>query len=173
MDPRARPLDGLWVALSGALAIIAMISPIGASPSTPVGPHWLLIVLGYWCARRPSAPAPMIVFVLGAAHDLLRAGPVGAELFALLIICEALRGISARRQALGFFTEWMRFAGAAVALEALVWSLLAMTYARTPELESVAQRIGLSILAYPIAAYVLEKVFRARGRDGRFDHLRF
>ncbi len=170
---RARLIDVFWVLLTGGAAVFLALSPIGASAATPAGPNWLLVVLGYWCARRPSSVAPIAVFALGLMQDLLRAGPVGAELFALLVICEGLRGFSAGRPPLSFLTEWMRFTAALLAYEAIVLALLTATYAEPPPIEAVGQRVGLSILVYPLTCYVLEKLFRARGRDGRFDHLRF
>lgn len=170
---RARLIDLFWVFFSGSAAVLITLAPIGLSAATPAGPNWLLVVLGFWCARRPAAVAPAIVFVLGVSQDLLRSGPVGAELFALLCICEGLRNFSAGRPPLSFLTEWLRFTGALLAFEAITLLLLTATYADPPPVEALAQRIGLSILVYPLACFVLERLFRARGRDGRFDHLRF
>ncbi|MCI4664499.1 MAG: rod shape-determining protein MreD [Neomegalonema sp.] len=171
MHGRVRPFDQLWIVLTGLVAILLSIAPLGVSTTTPVGPHWLFVILSFWCVRRPEAPAPLIVFGLGLLNDLLRAGPVGAELFSLLIVCEGLRGLSSMRPALNFRIEWIRVAAALLAFELLSWLLLVATYASATDIFLIVQRISLSILAYPIACYLLEKVFRARGRDGRSDGL--
>lgn len=169
---RSPYMDGFWVLFTGAGAILVTLSPVGASTTMPAGPNWLFLVMAYWCARRPSAPGPVFVFALGLTQDMLRSGPIGAELFALLLICELLRNFSESRPPLGFLMEWLRFAGALLAFEAIVLVMLTATYADPPEAIAIAERVGLSILAYPVLSYLLEKLFRARGR-GRFDHLRF
>ena len=161
MGGYSSPLAGFWVVVTGAIAIFISLAPIGASTTTPVGPDWLFITLGYWCARRPAVVAPLIVFGLTLLYEMMREGPLGAELFASLIVCEALRGLSAHRPPISWTLEWIRFTAALIALEALVWLLLAATYEDTPSTISLAQHVGLSILVYPLAAYLLEKIFRA------------
>lgn len=168
---KPRLIDTFWVLLTGGLAILLAFAPVGVSASTPIGPNWLLVVLGYWCARRPAAVAPLVVFALGVTQDLIGSGPVGAELFALLLVCEILRGFSAGRPALGFLSEWLRFGVAILAYEAIVLVMLAASYAEAPFFSALGQRIGLSILIYPASCYILEKLFRARG--GRYTHLRY
>lgn len=172
MEDRAGPLGLLAAVLAGSLAILVSMAPLGVPPNAPIGPNFLLIVIGFWSLRRPSALPAAVVFVLGLTHDLLRDGPIGAELLALLIVAEGLRSFANRAARSDPIAESLRFAAAATAYEAIVWLLLAAAYAPTPALTILIQRWAATIIFFPLAAMALQRVFGVRSRPERFRHLR-
>lgn len=169
---RPTPFSLLWPLGCGLAAILIALAPSGGLGGWPA-PHWLFLFLAFWASRRPWSTPPALVFVLGLLFDLLRDGPVGAELLALLVVTEALRGAAYQIQPRSFWTEWGRVALAALALEAILIALLAATYAPMPPLQTLLSRAALAILLYPAAAYALQRVSGARLGEGRFAHLSF
>lgn len=161
----------LWPLGCGLAAILIALAPFGEVAKTITGPHWLLMALSFWASRRPWSTPPALVFTLGLIFDLLRDGPVGAELFALLVAVEALRGAALRMQPRSFYVEWLRFSLAAVAFEAMLLTLLAVTYSPAPPLAALATRAGAAMVLYPILAYALQRLSGARIGEGRFAHL--
>ncbi|MEL6980169.1 MAG: rod shape-determining protein MreD [Pseudomonadota bacterium] len=161
----------LWPLLTGAAAIFLALAPLsGAAPGLQA-PHWLLLALLFWAARRPWTTPPMLVFVLGLVFDLLRDGPIGAELFAMLLMVEAIRGWRARQAPFRFVTEWMRFCLAVFGFELVLFGLLTATYAPTPAIGLVLERMLVTMAAYPLAAYALQRLSGARLDERRFTHL--
>lgn len=156
---RARDLTGpLWPTLAGVLAILLTLAPIGLDPSIWFGPNLLLIALAFWAARRPETVLPVLVFALGLTHELLRAGPIGAETFGLLIAIEILRTLSARAPARTFVEEWVRLVFVAVLLELIVRALFALTLAEPPPLWATVQRLAGTAAFYPIAVFLLHRL---------------
>ncbi|MEL6317160.1 MAG: hypothetical protein AAFR16_05925 [Pseudomonadota bacterium] len=165
------PFGALGPAILGLAALLAGLSAGGHAFGGAPGPSFLLVVLALYAQRRPATTPPLLVFALGLAHDLARDGPVGAELIALLITIEALRGAADRRPALGLAQEIARFAGAVVFYNALVWALLAASYAPTPPIDALGLRALLTALLYPAAAAALAVLLGLRAGEGRFAHL--
>lgn len=173
MDHRPTLAAILWPVLTGAAAMSFALAPVtGAAPGWQ-GPHWLLLVSMFWAARRPWTIPPMLVFVLGLVFDLIRDGPIGAELFAMLLMVELIRGWMIRRPPFRFVSEWMRVALGAIGFELILLGLLSVTYAPLPDLWLIAQRLAVTIAVYPLAAYALQRLSGARLGEGRFAHLTF
>lgn len=152
------------ILLTASVAVLLSLAPVGVGPESWLGPHLLLITFGFWCARRPEAVPSLGVFALGLAHDLWRAGPVGAETFALLICVELARLISDRSPARSFALEWLRFAGIAALFEAILQVLFAITLTPSPELAVIAERYAMSLVFYAPIAYALVKITRVTRR---------
>lgn len=171
MRPERPVLNLIGVTITGLAGVLLMIAPLGLGADTWPGPHLLLMALAFWCVRRPVATPPLLVFALGLFHDLLRAGPVGAELFALLIVIQTLRGLSSRKPPNGLLEETLRFAAAMVAYSVIVSALLALAYAAVPPLDRQAARVLLTVALYPVAALVLQRLWGVRSDDARFLHL--
>lgn len=165
---RARPGVFAWAPglVVGLTSVFVSTAPAAGPSAEWIGPNWVAIVLLFWVARRPAAAPVLVVFLVGAAADVLRGGPVGAELFALLLAAEWLRARSANAPAASFVEEWGRAAVAIMMLEATVWALLASTGAPTAPALDQAVRAGATILAYPVLAELIGRVFGAR-RDAR------
>ncbi len=142
--------------LIGLVAIFAMLAPVGVSPEAWTSPHLLLVVLAFWCLRRPGLAPPIVIFGLGLLLDLARAGPVGLELFALLVTTEALRASTYRLPVFGFQAEMLRVVAAVTLFELLGLALLAATFAAPPALEAIGLRWLFTILVYPLVAAMLE-----------------
>lgn len=153
---------------AGVAAILATLAPFGVGPGAWPSPHLLLAVLAFWAIRRETLTPPLLVFALGLALDLTRAGPVGAELFALLAVVEALRLQSERLPVFGLPAEMARVAAAVVAFEAATALLLTLAVAERPDLAAAATRAGLTIAVYPALAALQQAVFGVRRGEGGF-----
>lgn len=154
----------LGVLLTGVTAILLALAPLGIDADAWRGPHPLLIVLGFWAARRPEATPPALVFALGLAYETLRAGPIGAETFALLITIEILRLVNDRSPARVFAVEWLRLALAALLFEAIILALFALTLKSAPEAASILERYAMTLLLYPPAVWLLQRLSRVTRR---------
>lgn len=162
---------GLMLAASAAI-LLSLAAPFGLEPLGLPLPHALLVVTCLWAARFSAATPQLLIFALGLLFDLTRDGPVGAELLALLIVSEALRGSVERRPSDSVIVETVRFTLAAVIFEAIVWSLLALTYAPTPGVADLALRTAASAALYAVLAMSIGRFFGlAPGGGGRFGHL--
>ncbi len=158
MAGASSPLAALGALVTAAAAVLLAIAPVGLAPSAWVGPHLLLIAFGFWAARRPETTPPIAVFLFGLLQDLLSAGPVGAETFALLIAVEILRLFSTRAPARSFLVEWLRFGAAALIFEAVVRLLFALTLTPPPALSATLERLALTLLVYAPAVYGLHRL---------------
>lgn len=162
---------GLMMAAIAAI-LLSLAAPFGLEPLGLPLPHALLVVICLWAARFSAATPQLLIFGLGLLFDLTRDGPVGAELLALLLVSEALRGSVERRPSDSVIVETVRFAMAAVMFEAIVWGLLALTYAPTPGVGELALRAAASAALYAALAMSLGRFFGlAQGGGGRFGHL--
>lgn len=170
---RGGPPAILWPLGVGLLALLASLVPVAGPAPWLLGPNWLLLTLCFFAVRWPWSTPPLLVFALGLLHDLLRDGPVGAELFALLAVVEATRFAAERRPPTLFVAEWLRFAAAAAAFEGIVLLLMAVTYADSAPLALVLQRLAIAIALYPVVAIALRRLSGAQVDDGRFGHLTF
>ena len=173
MKRRSSLLALIGPALAGVAAIILSLAPVSLSAPGLQGPHWLLLALYFWASRRPWTTPPALVFALALPFDLLRDGPIGAELFALLVVVEGSRWLAERQPPFTFWAEWARFALAACAFELIVALLMTITYAPSAGVWLVWQRLALTVLLYPLLAYVLQRLSGARIGEGRFAHLTF
>lgn len=173
MTRRPSALSLLWPLLTGMAAILIALAPVSGAAASLEGPNWLLMTLFFWAARRYWTTPPLLVFALGLSFDLLRDGPIGVELFALLAVVEATRVFAETRPPFSFWTEWLRFALAALFFELTVALLMAITYAPTPPPLLIAERFIIAILLYPALAYLLQRLSGARIGEGRFAHLTF
>ena len=173
MNQRATSLALIGPALTGLVAILLSLAPVSIATPGLQGPHWLLMGFYFWAARRPWSTPPALVFALALPFELLRDGPIGAELFALLVTVEAARWLAERQPPFTFWAEWARFLLAAALFELVVALLMAITYAPAPDIWLVGQRMLLTVALYPALAYLLQRLSGARIGEGRFTHLTF
>lgn len=171
MTSRPTFLSLMGPLITGLAALFLAMAPFYAGNPWLQGPHWLLAALLFWATRRPWSTPPLLVFALGLTADLLRDGPIGAELFALLLVVEGTRAAALRRPPAGVSGEILRILLAVVVFELVVAALLAATYAPMSDIFLTLQRALATILLYPLCAYTLQKLTGARLGDGRFAHL--
>lgn len=168
---RRRALDPAWGATTGLAAILLSMAPAAPAVGAWVGPHWLAAVVFFWCGRRPGAAPAVLVFALAMFADLASGGPAGAEVFALLIASEAMRGATARTPAASFAAEWSRVALAVVAFEAVVAGLLLIAYAPAAAIVGQFERAAATILSYPVVAALASQLSGARRDASRIEQL--
>ena len=173
MKRRSSVLSLIGPLLAGAAAILLSLAPVSLAAPGLQGPHWLLMALYFWASRRPWTTPPALVFALALPFDLLRDGPIGAELFAILSVVEAVRWMAERQPPFTFWAEWARFALAVCAFELIVALLMTVTYAPSAGGALVWQRLLLTILLYPLLSYAMQRLSGARIGEGRFAHLTF
>ncbi|MCI4661413.1 MAG: rod shape-determining protein MreD [Neomegalonema sp.] len=157
--------------LAALLAILTMMVPTGTLASALPAPHLLLAVIFFFTVRRPEYMPPLLVFALGLLADCVTDGPIGAETVALLIASETARPLSARDPAPGLLTEWGRFAITALLLEIIVIGLMIATFSRGVPYLALVERLGLTILSYPLVMLLLGWAFAIRWRDPRMGRL--
>ena len=156
----------IWPLVFGLAAIALSLAPINLAAEIVPTPHWLLAVLMFWTARRPQSTPPLLVFLLGALHDLVTDGPIGAEIFALLVSVEALRSISRLRPHQHFVVEWLRIAACALLFELIVRAILGVTLTPAPLFGEIALRYASTVAAYPLIVLFLRGGF-GLGRSDR------
>lgn len=150
------PVFTLVVALAAALA------PVMPSAHSPVGPHWLLVTAAFWAQRRPGlTPAPLL-FPFLLVYEMLRDGPLGIELLAVLVVAETLAFAARRYPTYSFMDEWVRFGSATFAMEALLWLVLAAAYVTPPTITTLLTRWGAGLLAYLLLSLTLGRLRVAR-----------
>ena len=95
--------------------------PLGQIFGLQVSPAFGLMAVYYWAVNRPEFLPPYAVFLVGLAHDLLSAGPVGLWAF-LYLVCYGLvvmqRLLFAGRS---FMVFWIGFGLTCLLTGALAW----------------------------------------------------
>lgn len=143
-----------WPILFALAAIFVVAAPAGGGLSQWPSPNLPFIVFALWCARRPSAVAPLTIFVLSLMNEALRDGPLGIETLGVLIATAALRARPGAAALRPFWLEWLLFSVAATALEIGVWVALTATLADAPALSASLERAAATILFYPVLAWL-------------------
>ena len=151
----ARLMRMLAVCLLGILAIYIEAAPLGIPVDAPPSPDLLLCVVAYWSIRRPgSIPLPL-VFALGLARDLMTDTPVGAGVLSLVLISEAFKAWRRTLARSIFLIEWVWVAASSVAGAALIFVLMALTFAQPPYLVGLLHQCIYTAMVYPLLALVL------------------
>lgn len=156
LDLRLSRLAGraALAALAGA-ALAAELAPVGAAAGPAAAPDFLFCLVAALAARRPQLAPPPLVFVLGLLRDLLSGGPIGLGALALMLSVEALRAREPAIRRRGAALEWpLAAALCGLALGGQAAALWA-TAAPAPDLEALAARYGLTLMAYPPVALAL------------------
>ena len=165
----ARTLGGVagYLALAGAITVLAMLPGEAVPRRWPV-PDVLLLVTLAWLVRRPAhLPAASLAFVFLAA-DFVTGQPPGLRAALVLIAAEHLRaragadGAGPSAAADGPIAEWAR-AGAAILLIAFAeHALLGLTLTPAPEMGPVLLRAISGALLYPASALFVAYVLNVR-----------
>ena len=151
----ARLMRMALVLFLGVLAIYVEAAPLGVATGSPPSPDLLLCIVAYWSIRRPEAIPLPLVFLLGLMRDLLTDVPVGAGVLALVLISEGFKTWRRHLERTMFLTEWLAVAAASLAGSALVWLLIAITFAQPPYLTELLHQCLYTTMVYPFLVLVL------------------
>ena len=143
------------VGFLGMLAIYVEAAPLGVATGSPPSPDLLLCVVAYWSIRRPGSIPLALVFALGLVRDLLTDMPVGAGVLSLVLVSEAFKRWRGRIGRSLFMSEWIAVAAASVAGTALVWLLVAITFAQPPYPSDLLNQCIYTAMVYPLLVVVL------------------
>ncbi len=155
-------------AATGVLAVVADAAPLPDAAPDAVAPFLLVIVVFYWTLHAPELMTPLVTFLLGLLFDALVGGPLGLTALALLLA----RGLLASRQralmAQPAAVLWASFAIAAAAVDTVRWLLATLYWLHLFRVEPVAAELALTVLSYPLLAWLLGRV---RGMVPRTRHV--
>lgn len=135
--------------LSTVAAILAGLFPIVVT--APLIPDLGFLMLITWRLLRPEIWTPQVALGLGLAADLIAGHPLGQS---MLLWTAAFLALDYLDSWLGFRDYWMDWliASATLVLHSLgVWYIALLMGSETGFSVMIPQ-IGLSVLAYPVAA---------------------
>ena len=157
----ARTLAGAagYLALAGAITVLAMLPGEAVPRRLPV-PDVLLLITLAWLVRRPAhLPAASLAFVFLAA-DFVTGHPPGLRAALVLIAAEHLRGRAHLRP--GPLAEWLRAGAVVLAVAFAERAILGLTLTPAPDMGPVLLRAISGALLYPFAALVVAGVLGIR-----------
>ncbi len=155
-------IDILTPGLTLVLALAFSLAPIMPSANALTGPHWLLVVACFWAQRRPGAAPALLLFPFLLVYEMLRDGPLGIELMTVLVATETLAYVARRYPPYSLPDEWVRFALATLAMEALLWLALAAAYVPTPSVSVLLTRWSAGLALYLLLIVSLGRLRAAR-----------
>jgi len=135
--------------LSTLVAILLGLLPIVAS--APLLPDFGFLMLVTWRLLRPEIWTPRMALGLGLIADLVSGDPLGQNMLLWTTAFLALDLVDTR---LGFRDYWMDWliAAAAIILYTIGGWYIGLLMGAQVRLAVMFPQIGLSILAYPVAA---------------------
>lgn len=162
IDPRSARIwayRALFALVALAIVLLRLL-PLDTVAGRGPGPDLMLCLAFAWLVRRPAyLPALLIVAVFLLA-DMLLQRPPGVHALTVLLGAEFLRGhvVTIRDRLFGH--EWLLVAGTILCAALAERLLLLLVLGAAPDLGDVAQRTGLTILAYPAVVLFSNLVFR-------------
>ena len=126
-----------------------------------VAPSLTLIAVYYWMVFRPDLMPSLGLFAIGIVNDALAGAPLGVSPLIYLVIQVAI--VSQRRFLVGqpFWMLWSGFALLVPPATLFEWSALSLLReAPLPPLSAMTAAL-LTILLFPLLAYVLVRLQRA------------
>jgi rod shape-determining protein MreD len=151
--------DLVPMASSFAFALFAVL-PIPVPYYSVAAPALTLIAVYYWMVFRPDLMPAIGLFALGIVNDALAGAPLGVSSLIYLVAQPAL--LSQRRFLIGqpFWLLWSGFA--LLAPPAILFQWIALSLLREAPLAplSTVASGALTILLFPLFAYVLVRLQR-------------
>jgi rod shape-determining protein MreD len=162
-SPGAEVWTGRAVFL-GVLALTVFVSllPLGSVPRGWAPPDMILAFTLVWVARRPDFVPVALIAALFLMLDLLYQRPPGLWAAIVVVVTEVLRRRSGDLRAVPFSVEWATAALAIVAITLGYRALLALAFVPAPPLTLSMIEMVLTVLVYPLAAFVSWVVFGVR-----------
>jgi rod shape-determining protein MreD len=150
----------LPVATTAAAALLSL-QPVHIPGYAALVPAFTLMVVYHWAIYRPDLLPPLIIFLIGIAHDLLAGGPPGVTALLLLlartVVLRYRRWFPDRR----FPFVWAGFALLTAAAMLGLWMLDFLLGTEAAEFRSSVFRAVLTISLFPIASFLLGRTQRA------------
>ncbi|QMW22442.1 rod shape-determining protein MreD [Sandaracinobacteroides saxicola] len=152
-DRLPRALPTLSIALAALLMSAPLPLPLSILPNLP------LLLLICWLWVMPSLLPSWLAFLLGLLLDAVTGAPLGlnATLFALAVVAVPLS--DTMMDAHSLLLDWLFAALLIIGFQLLSWGLLALVNRPVAPLLLLAQA-GTSILAYPLAVWLVERLQR-------------
>lgn len=158
IDLLARQLTpfGLTLCLLG-LSLL----PIPVPGVNAVSPLLTIMAVYHWTVTRPELLPAYAVFLIGLAHDVLAATPVG--LFAVVLLSVYGIVIWQHRFLSGksFGIVWLGYALVSAGAVTVGWGLAALYYKAALPVETLAIQYLISLGFYPLLAWALLRWQRA------------
>lgn len=149
-----------FVPLLSTLAAIGLaLLPIVTTH--PLLPDFGFLILITWRLLRPEIWNARTALGLGLVADLVAGNPLGQSMLLWTAIFIALEMIDARLGFRDYMMDWL-IAAAAIAFHSLGAWYIALLMGSDVRLAVMAPQLGLSILAYPIAARLVLALDRWR-----------
>ncbi|MCL5778775.1 hypothetical protein M1105_17500 [Limibaculum sp. FT325] len=171
LPPGARVLRMALLTALGLLAIFVEAAPIGVGPQAIPSPDLLFCIVAAIALRQPASAPAGLVLALGLVRDLLTDLPVGLGALALLVASEALRARSAAMARRSLVSEWALVAAAFLAMLAVQWAVLFVTFVQPPYLFDLGRQWVVTMLAYAPVVLTIRWIFgigwRAAAAPGR------
>lgn len=153
----ARLLPIATTILAGLVAILPLQVP-GYAALTPA---FLLMAVYHWTIYRPDLLAPVGLFAVGLAEDLLAGTMIGAGALMLLLARAAV--LRCRRYFVNrtFPVVWGGFALLTGAAMLGLWALHCVLQLTFFDLRTAVFRTALTIAIFPVASFALGRTQRA------------
>jgi rod shape-determining protein MreD len=130
-------------------AILLSLTPIVMA--APLLPDFGFLMLITWRLLRPEIWPPRLALALGLVNDLVAGAPLGQSMLLWTGTFLAFELIDSRLGFRDYLMDWLIAAGALVFHALGAW-YIALLMGSDVRLSLMFPQIGLSILAYPIAA---------------------
>ena len=135
--------------VSTIAAILLALLPIVAS--APLLPDFGFLMLITWRLMRPEIWTPRTALALGLLADLVAGHPLGQSMLLWTSVFLAFDIIDGRLGFRDYWMEWLIAAGALIFHTVGAW-YIALLMGSDVRFAVMAPQIGLSVLAYPVAA---------------------
>jgi rod shape-determining protein MreD len=145
--------------VSTIAAILLALLPIVAS--APLLPDFGFLMLITWRLMRPEIWTPRTALALGLLADLVAGNPLGQSMLLWTSVFLAFEMIDGRLGFRDYWMEWLIAAGALIFHTVGAW-YIALLMGSDVRFAAMAPQIGLSVLAYPVAARLVLALDRWR-----------
>lgn len=153
----ARMLPIATTVLAGVMTILPLRVP-GYAELTPA---FMLMAVYHWTIYRPDLLAPIGLFAVGLAQDLVAGTAIGAGALVLLLARAAV--LRCRRYFISrtFPIVWGGFALLAGAAMLGLWALHSLMQLSLFDLRTTVFRAVLTVAIFPVASFALGRTQRA------------
>ena len=150
----------IWPALT--VVVGSMISLLPIVSATGWWPDWGMMMLVAWRLLRADAWPAWWAAPLGFANDLIVGNPVGLSVALWSAIMLAMDVLDRRTMWRDYWIEWAIAAVFIALAELAQWRVAATLGASVPLRSSAGPAILVSILSFPVAAFIVARVDRWR-----------
>jgi len=155
-----RDFRSRWVPMLSTLAAI-LLALLPFVPASPLIPNLGFLMLITWRLLRPEIWSAQAALGFGLAADLVAGNPIGQSMLLWTITFLAFDYVDSRLGFRDYMMDWLLAAAALLFHGAGIWYIALLMGSETRFTVMIPQ-IGLSILAYPIAARLVLALDRWR-----------